>query len=150
MADDKKDELGELLKRLTVTADFEPDTALFRGVAVSRSETALHLATDQGIVEIPLVEIEQVSEIGGHPNAVAVTVKDFSTVRVIQLDPGLDSEVSGAGPVLLMVGGGSGLLGGAGFDLGNSWSTKSIHVGGTDFEERVIDDHNKAPRRTLA
>ena len=139
--DEKKIELGDLLKRLTVTGDVGTAGALFRGVAVSRSETALHLATDHGIVEIPLAEIEKVSEIGGHPNAVAVAVKDSSTVRVIQIEHG-DEGPSGVGTALLMVGGGGG------FDLGNTWSTKSIHVGATDFQERVIDDY-KAPK-TLA
>jgi hypothetical protein len=138
MADEKKIELGELLKRLTVTGDVGTDSALFRGVAVSRSETALHLATDQGIAEIPLAEIKEVSEIGGHLNAVAVTVKDSSTVRVIQIEPGDDEGASGVGTALLMVGGGGG-IGGVGFDLGNTWSTKSI--GTADFQERVIDDH---------
>jgi hypothetical protein len=109
---------------------------------MSRSETSLHLATDQGIVEIPLAEIEEVSEIGGHPNAVAVTVKDSSTVRVIQIEPGDYEGVSGVRTALLAIGGG-----GLGFDLGNTWSTKSIHIP-ADFLERVIDDHS--PPRTLA
>jgi hypothetical protein len=135
MADQKKIDLAELLGRLTVTGDVGTDSALFRGVAVSRSETALHLATDHGIVEIQLAEIEEVSEIGGHPNAVAVTVKDSSTVRPIQLEAG------DVGTEMLMLGGGGG-----GFDLGNTWSTKSIHVGGTDFLERVIDDHSGTRR----
>jgi hypothetical protein len=138
--DEKRVELGELLKRLTVTGDVGTASALFRGVAVSRSETALHLATDRGIVEIPLAEIDEVSEIGGHPNAVAVAVKDSSTVRVIQIEPG-DDGASAVGTALLMMGGG-------GFNLGNTWSTRSIHVGTTDFQERVIDDHS-APPKTL-
>jgi hypothetical protein len=141
MAGEKNIELGELLKRLIVTADVGTDSALFRGVAVSRSETGLHLATDHGIIEIPLAEIEKVSEIGGHPNAVAVTVKDSSTVRVIQIEPSDYEGVSRVGTALLAVGGGGG-----GYDLGNTWSTKSIHVGKTDFQERVIDDHSKSRR----
>ena len=135
MADEKKIELADLLKRLTVTGDLGTASAVFLGVAVSRSETALHLATDYGIVEIPLAEINEVSEIGRHPNAVAVTVKDSWTVRVIQIEPGDNERTSGVGTVALMVGGG------VGFDLGNSWSTKSIGI--HDIEDRVIDDHHK-------
>jgi hypothetical protein len=137
MADKKKIELGELLKRLTVTGDVGTNSALFRGVAVSRSETALHLGTDRGIVEIPLAEIEEVSEIGGHPNAVAVTVKDSSTVRVIRIEPGDDEGASIVGTALLEVGGGTIPVGG--FPRGTS-SPRSIHVLNNDVVETVVDD----------
>jgi hypothetical protein len=139
MADKKKIELGELLKRLTVTGDVGTDSALFRGVAVSRSETALHLGTDRGIVEIPLAEIEEVSEIGGHLNAVAVTVKDFSTVRVIRIEPGDDEGASSVGTALLSVGGGGGTIPVGGFGRGSE-STHSFHVRNNDWVEVVIDD----------
>lgn len=88
MADKKKTiELSALLGRLTDAGDVGTDHASFRGIAVSRSADSLHLGTDGGIVEIPLKEIEEVSEIGGHPNAVVVTVKDPSMVRAIRVGP---------------------------------------------------------------
>jgi hypothetical protein len=134
-ADDKKIGLDELLKRLTVAGDVGTVTAVFRGVAVSRSDTALHLATDNGIVELLLDQIQEVSEIGGHPDAVAVMVKDPSTVRAIQIEPD-DQRAADGRSALLMVGGGGG-----GFNLGNSWSTKSIHIRNNDIDDVVIDDH---------
>lgn len=91
---DKKMELDELLERLTVAGDIRTNGALFRGLAVSRSDTALHLGTEGGIIEIPLTEISEVSEIGGHPNAVSVTVKDPSTVRPIRIEPDDDGGAS--------------------------------------------------------
>jgi len=139
MADKKKIELGELLKRLTVTGDVGTASALFRGVAVSYSETALHLGTDGGIVEIPLAEIEEVSEIGGHPNAVAVTVKDSSTVRVIRIEPGDDEGASSVGTALLSVGGGGGTIPVGDYPTGTR-STRSFRVRNNDWLETVVDD----------
>lgn len=143
MADKKKIELGELLERLTVTGDVGTDSAVFRGVAVSRSETALHLGTDGGIVEIPLAEIEEVSEIGGHPNAVAVTVKDSSTVRVIRIEPGDDEGASIVGTALLSVGGGGGTIPVGDFPVGTR-STRSFRVRNNDWLETVVDDWKNA------
>jgi hypothetical protein len=134
MANKKKLELDALLKRLTVT-DVGTVSVSFRGVAVSRSETALHLETDGGIVEIPLADIEEVSEIGGHPNAVAVTVKD-TTVRVIQVEPGDDEGESTAATALLSVGG---TIPVGGFGSGTR-STRSFKVRNNDWLEVVIDD----------
>ncbi len=96
MADEKKTvELSELLDRLTDAGDVGTESASFSGIAMSRSENALHLGTDGGIVEIPLAEIEEVSEIGGHPNAVVVTVKDSSMIRAIRVGAGGGTIPSG-------------------------------------------------------
>ncbi|RYV52747.1 hypothetical protein [Pengzhenrongella frigida] len=142
MADKKKMELGELLKRLTVTGNVGTDSALFRGVAVSYSETALHLSTNGGIVEIPLAEIEDVSEIGGHPNAVAVNVKDSSTVRLIRIETGDAGGASMVATALLRAGDGGGTIPSGPYPTGTR-STRSIHDNiGNDFQEVVIDDWN--------
>ena len=144
MADNKKIEIGELLERLTVTGDVGTDSALFRGVAVSYSETALHLGTNGGIVEIPLAEIEDVSEIGGHPNAVVVTVRDSSTVRVIRIETGDDGGASMVATALLRAGDGGGTIPSGPFPTGTK-STRSIHDNiGNDFQEVVIDDWKNA------
>jgi hypothetical protein len=86
-----------------------------------------------------LAEIEEVSEIGGHLNAVAVTVKDFSTVRVIRIEPGDDEGASSVGTALLSVGGGGGTIPVGGFGRGSE-STHSFHVRNNDWVEVVIDD----------
>jgi hypothetical protein len=144
MADKKPIEIGKLLERLSVAGDVGTDNALFRGVAVSYSETALHLSTNGGLVEIPLAEIEEVSEIGGHPNAVVVTVKDSSTVRVIQIETGDDGGASMVATALSRVGAGGGTIPSGGFGTGTR-STRSIHDKiGNDFEEVVIDDWKNA------
>jgi hypothetical protein len=143
MAHKKKIELGELLERLTKAKDVGTDSALFRGVAVSRSETALHLGTDGGFVEIPLGEIVEVSELGGHPNAVAVTVKDFSTVRVIQIEPGDDEGASIVGTALVAVGGGGGTIPAGPYSLGTK-STHSFRVRKNDESYVVVDDAQRA------
>jgi hypothetical protein len=143
MAEKKKVELGQLLKRLTATEDVGTDSVLFRGVAVSHSETALHLGTDGGIVEIPLAEIEEVSEIGGHPNAVTVSVKDSSTVRVIQIEPGDDEGAAFVGTALLSVGASGGTIPSGGFGSGTR-STRSFRVRNNDWLETVIDDWKNA------
>jgi hypothetical protein len=97
--EEKTIELSELLDRLTDAGDVG-ESASFRGIAMSRSGDALHLGTDGGIVEIPLAEIEEVSEIGGHPNAVAVTVKDSSMVRAIRVGPIDTGGTIPSGPIL--------------------------------------------------
>jgi|SRR4029453_19257891 hypothetical protein len=145
MADKKKKiEIGELLERLTVIGDVGTDSALFRGVAVSHSETALHLSTNSGIVEIPLAEIEDVSEIGGHPNAVVVTVRDSSTVRVIRIETGDDGGASMVATARLRAGDDGGTIPSGPYPTGTR-STRSIHDNiGNDFQEEVIDDWNNA------
>jgi len=144
MADKKPIEIGKLLERLSVSGDVGADNALFRGVAVSHSETALHLVTNGGIVEIPLAEIEDVSEIGGHPNAVVVTVRDSSMVRLIRIETGDDGGASMVATALLRVGAGGGTIPSGGFGTGTR-STRSIHDKiGNDFEEVVIDDWHNA------
>jgi hypothetical protein len=142
-AEKKKIDLGELLERLTATENLGTDSVLFRGVAVSRSETALHLGTDGGIVEIPLAEIEEVSEIGGHPNAVAVSVKDSSRVRVIQIDPGDDEGAASVSTALLSLGASGGTIPSGGFGSGTR-STRSFKVRNNDWLETVIDDWKNA------
>jgi hypothetical protein len=143
MADKKKNELDELLERLTVAGDVGTDIAIFRGVAVSRSETALHLGTEGGIVEIPLAEIDEVSEIGGHPNAVAVTVKDSSAVRVVRIEPGDDEGASFVGTALLSVGVGGGTIPVGDYPVGTR-STVSLRVRNNDWLETVVDDARNA------
>lgn len=141
---DKKVDIGELLERLTVAGDVGTDSARFRGVAMSRSETALHLSTNGGIVEIPLAEIEDVSEVGGHPNAVAVTVRDSSMVRAIRIETGEDGEASFVATALRRLGEDGGTIPSGPYPTGTR-STRSIHDNsGNDFQEEVIDDWNNA------
>jgi hypothetical protein len=88
-----KSELAELLERLTTVEGFTPASAQVKGIAVSKGDGTLHLAVGDHLIEIPVDSIDSVEALGGHPNAVSVTVSDPARVRSI------DAAASALNPV---------------------------------------------------
>jgi len=77
-----RDDLAQLLNRLETKAEEGFARVFFRGRAVSKSADNLHLSVPQGIVAIPLGEIERVEAISkDEPTLVAVTVRNGDRVK---------------------------------------------------------------------
>jgi hypothetical protein len=94
MASDKTQPQGTLealLNRLEERADNELLSRLtFFGRALSKSQDSLHLATESGIVAIPLSEIEDVAADHDpeHPDVVTVVVRHGDAVRhLLRVNP---------------------------------------------------------------
>jgi hypothetical protein len=91
-------EIAELLKRLTTVDNLAPAGAEFKGIAVSKGEGTLHLAVGDGVIEIPVGSITNVVALGGHPNAVSVTVNDPAGVRSIYQAARTGGPIGGTHP----------------------------------------------------
>ncbi|MEV0473823.1 hypothetical protein [Streptomyces prunicolor] len=54
------EKLGEWLRRLTIRPDGEAGRQIMEGRALSRSESHVHFATSEGVLAIPVEDIEDV------------------------------------------------------------------------------------------
>jgi hypothetical protein len=75
--------LSELLDRLARVDKISGERAEFKGIAVSKGDGTLHLATKGAVVEIPVETIIEIVALGGHPNAISVVVSDPARVRPV-------------------------------------------------------------------
>jgi hypothetical protein len=76
--------LDKLLGHLERKADDDLARYTFSGKALSKSEKNLHLAVADGIVAIPLTNIEQVVQVDGiSPDLVWVAVRNVGSVRYL-------------------------------------------------------------------
>ncbi len=80
--------LKELLERIEETRDEEVATVTFRGLACSRSADNLHLAISNGVIAIPIENIEDVTRLNlADQNTVAVKVRNSDTVKYLKRMP---------------------------------------------------------------
>lgn len=89
--------LKELLARIEETRDEEVSTVTFRGFACSRSADNLHLAIANGIIAIPIENIEDVTKLGlVDQNTVAVKVQNSNCVKYLKRMPIMEDCVGSA------------------------------------------------------
>jgi hypothetical protein len=77
------DPIQDLLNRLPKYSADEPTGGFIRGRALSRSDDAIHVASQYGIVEVPLAIIVHVDARNEDPTIVTLQVSDPDAVRVV-------------------------------------------------------------------
>jgi hypothetical protein len=97
--------LDKLLGHLERKADDDLARYTFGGKALSKSEKNLHLAVADGIVAIPLANIEQVVQVDGiSPDLVWVAVRNVGSVRYLLQTNQLPDQIDQLSETLLASG----------------------------------------------
>ena len=119
--------LDELLQRLEQRSQDSYTERTYVGRALTRSDDSLHLATDEGVIAIPVSEITSVNPINEtQPDAVAITVRrPDAVVSLIKTQPLLQRA---AGPG----GGGFGAGSGSTVTGSNCLDTQTVTAGVLD------------------